>query len=422
MSAFDKIIGYESIKAEMYLICDILKCSEMYGTIGVTIPKGVLLYGEPGVGKSMMAEAIIAESGRKTFTIRKDRPDGEFVSYIKDTFERAASESPSIVYMDDMDKFANGDMTHRDAEEYVTVQSCIDECRNKDVFVLATVNDINVLPGSLIRAGRFDKSICMECPVGEDAEKIVEYFLSQKRIQDDVDATEIARILDGRSCAELETIVNEAGMYAAYDKRDRISHRDIIKACLRYIYDVPEDITVKNKNDNLHVAIHEAGHALVAELLDSGSVNLVSVSNNDSGIRGITSITKPKGYWSSKELMEHRVIGILAGRAATEIVTNTVDAGSNDDISRAFKIVERLVDNLCSYGFTSFERHNSSKVPSENRDRRMAYEMERYYETAKKLIFDNRALLDDMVDMLQDKQIITGKDIRLLKDRYKIAS
>lgn len=146
MNAFDKIIGYSAIKKELRQISDTLKNKDVYAGLGVSAPNGLLLYGEPGVGKSLMASAIIEESGRKVFTCRKDKPNGDFVKEIKATFDKAAENAPSIVYLDDMDKFTNGDERHPDAEEYVTVQSCIDEVKGKQVFVLATANNIRCLP------------------------------------------------------------------------------------------------------------------------------------------------------------------------------------------------------------------------------------------------------------------------------------
>lgn len=184
MNAFDKIIGYSAIKKELRQISDTLKNKEVYVSLGVSAPKGLLLYGEPGVGKSLMASAILEESGRKVFTCRKDKPNGDFVKEIKATFDKAAENAPSIVYLDDMDKFTNGDERHPDAEEYVTVQSCIDEVKGKQVFVLATANNIRCLPPSLRRAGRFDRKIEVSAPRGEDAEKIIAHYLKDKKFAD----------------------------------------------------------------------------------------------------------------------------------------------------------------------------------------------------------------------------------------------
>lgn len=194
MNAFDKIIGYASasIKKELQQISDTLKKIEAYDKLGVTAPKGLLIYGEPGVGKSLMASAVIKESGRKVFCCRKDSPNGDFVKKIKGTFDKAEQNAPSIVYLDDMDKFANGDERHPDAEEYVTVQSCIDEVRGKQVFVLATANNIRCLPHSLRRMGRFDRMIEVEAPRGQDAVKIIAHYLKSKIFIDEVDPAVIA--------------------------------------------------------------------------------------------------------------------------------------------------------------------------------------------------------------------------------------
>ena len=180
MSEFDKVIGYEDIKTELKRFCDVLKNPEKYEKVGVKAPTGILLYGDPGLGKTLMAQCFIKESGRKTFTIRKDKPDGDFVNTIRETFEKAKAEAPSVVFLDDMDKYANEDELHKDAEEYVAVQTQIDECKGLEVFVLATVNDRWSLPDSLVRAGRFDKLIGFTNPRGVDAIKIIAHFLEDK--------------------------------------------------------------------------------------------------------------------------------------------------------------------------------------------------------------------------------------------------
>ena len=186
MSAFDYVIGYCGIKKELEQISDTLKNREIYENLGVMSPRGLLLHGEPGVGKTLMASALIEESGRKVFVCRKDKPNGDFIREIKAIFDKAVQCAPSIVFLDDMDKFANGDERHRDAEEYVTVQSCIDECRGKEVFVLATVNNMRVLPRSLTRSGRFDRVIEIKPPTGKDAEAIIAYYLSGKKFVSDI--------------------------------------------------------------------------------------------------------------------------------------------------------------------------------------------------------------------------------------------
>ena len=149
-----------------------------------------------------------------TYTLRKNKGNGDFIDEISDTFKKAAQNAPAIIFLDDMDKFANEDEDHLDAEEYVAVQTGIDEVRNKNVFVIATVNDIRKLPASLSRAGRFDRKIRMTAPDEGDAVKIVSHYLQDKNISDDVDIKDLVKLIGYDSCAGLETILNEAAINA----------------------------------------------------------------------------------------------------------------------------------------------------------------------------------------------------------------
>lgn len=203
MEHFDKIIGYVDIKQELESIVDIMLHPDKYKKLGVSIPHGLMLHGDPGVGKTLMSNCFVAASGRKVFICRKDKPNGDFVKQIKKVFEEAKANAPSIVFLDDIDKFANTEKHLRNTDEFVTIQSCIDDIGENDVFVLATANSISTLPDSLLRAGRFDKTINVRNPVGDDAIEIVKYYLSQKSYVD-VDAEEIAKILCGKSCADLK--------------------------------------------------------------------------------------------------------------------------------------------------------------------------------------------------------------------------
>ena len=209
MRELDRVIGYESIKTELYRFIDIIKNPEKYKKLGAKMPRGIMLDGEPGIGKTLMAKSFIAETGLKSFVIRKDMPDGEFIDYISEVFDKATEAAPSIVLLDDLDKFANEDVYHRDAEEYVTVQACIDGVKDLDVLVVATCNESHRLPESLLRSGRFDKLFYMRFPGIEDAKKIIEFYLKDKKIGGNIDSEEIARFCEGHSCADLETVINE---------------------------------------------------------------------------------------------------------------------------------------------------------------------------------------------------------------------
>ena len=411
---FESIIGYKAIKLELSRIIDQLKHPEKYAELGVTEPHGLLLHGVPGVGKSTMAQSIIEASNRKAFVCRKDKSNGDFVNEIVRVFDEAAGAEPSIILLDDLDKFANEDERHCDAEEFVTVQSCIDKVKDKRVFVVATANNIRKLPGSLTRAGRFDHVLKLDCPEGQDAEDIVSYYLSQKAYVVDMDVKRIARLLEGKSCAQLETVVNQAGAYAAFDGRTQVEMKDMIKAILRIVFEAPESFS-QDLSTLFLTACHEAGHALVAELLQPDSVNLVTVLNHDSYAAGIISLHRDDGYFHHKKMMENRVMCLLAGKAAVEICYGAIDTGANSDLHRAFDIVHRFVDHYCSFGFSQFvfDQMSSNEV-LDRRDSRVAAEMEHYYAQTKQLIVENRDKLDKLIARLIEEKTLLGDQVQTI--------
>lgn len=412
MNAFDVIIGYEEIKLELQRILDQLTNPEKYAALNVMQPHGLLLHGVPGVGKSTLARCFLKACGRKVYTCRKEKPNGDFVKEISRIFDEAAENAPSVVLLDDLDKFSNEDERHRDAEEYVTVQTCIDRVKDLPVFVVATVNNMRKLPNSLVRAGRFDHVLELKCPEGKDAEAIISYYLSKKAFVADMDMKRISRLLEGRSCAQLETVINQAGMYAAFEGKDRIEMKDMIKAILRIVFDAPEKIDADERKLPL-VACHEAGHALIGELLEPDSVDMVTVLSHDSQAAGVTSMHRDEIYFFSKELMEIRVMCLLAGKAATEICYGTVDTGTISDMRRAFGIVHRFVDDYCSYGFDKFVyTEDPSEAVRARRDAQVATEMERYYAQTRKLLIENRSKLDALTARLVEEKTIMGDQVQ----------
>lgn len=416
MNEFDKIIGYETIKQELMQISDVLKNNEAYAKLGVKPPCGLLLYGEPGVGKSLMASALIKASGRKAFTCRKDKPDGEFINQITATFEAAKAEAPSIVFLDDMDKFANGDEDHPDAEEYVTVQSCIDDCKGTDIFVLATVNNMRSLPRSLRRVGRFDRTIEVENPSGKDAEKIIAHYISGKKFVGNIDARTIARLMNGRSCAELETVINEAGVYAGYERSSEITMGHFMKAILHTVFDVPNGqistfSSEKNNNSEFeHIAYHEAGHAVIGEVIDPGSITLVSAYAREGERGGFTHCWEAEDTPALKSAERH-IIQALGGAAATEQRFGSFDAGCARDLDQAFDAVWDLVTNNCTCGFHLHCNGRDSEELRAKQEQAVAAEVERYYRKAKDILAQNKDLLEGIAQGLLQKGVLTDADI-----------
>ena len=412
MENFKSIVGYKAIKLELSRILDQLTNPEKYAALGVTEPHGLLLHGVPGVGKSTMAECVVKACGRTAFVCRKDKSNGDFVNEIVRVFDEAAESAPSVVLLDDIDKFANEDERHCDSEEFVTVQACIDKVKNKRVFVIATANNMRKLPSSLTRAGRFDHILELHSPEGQDAEDIVAFYLSKKAYVADMNVKRIARLLEGKSCAQLETVVNQAGAYAAFDGRTQVEMKDMIKAILRIVFEAPESFSQDLSTLPL-TACHEAGHALVAELLQPDSVNLVTVLNHDSYAAGIISLHRDEGYFHHKKMMENRVMCLLAGKAAIEVCYGVIDPGANDDLKRAFDIVHRFVDHYCSYGFGQFvfDQFPSNGV-LDRRDSRVAAEMEHYYAQTKQLIIENRETLDKLTNRLVEEKTLLGDQVQ----------
>lgn len=415
LKEFNEVIGYEDVKIELERIIDMMKNPKNYSDLGVTTTKGLLLHGEPGVGKTLLSKCFIKASKRPVFTIRKDLPDGDFVKFIKSTFEKAKESAPSIVFLDDMDKFANGDEDHKNSEEFVTIQSCIDDCKEYEVFVIATTNVLDAVPDSLLRVGRFDKTIVVENPTGEDAAKIIKHYLKDKKCSKDVDYKQIAKLLDGKSCASLETVINEAGVYAGYEKRKEISMNDLVRSIMRIIYKSPEKIKPNTSNETLkQLAYHEAGHALVGEILEPGSINLVTIKEHDGDVGGFTSYTNNPNYFSNKKFMENRVMSLLAGRAANEIVFGITDVGSTSDIDRAFDIIKRFVAQYCEYSFSDYHEFYRKEVElfKNNVSTIISYEVERYYQKTKQILIQNKDKLDKLANLLLEKKTLIESQVQ----------
>ena len=240
---FARVIGYSSIKKELLQIVDILKNPDVYTALGARIPKGLLLDGNPGLGKTLMANCLIEASGLPVYTIRRTSGSNDFLEEIKKAFSDAKENAPAIVFLDDMDKYSNEDGYHRDTEEYVAVQAGIDDVKEYDVFVLATTNEIEKLPPSLVRSGRFDRRIDVRYPSSADCDQIMKYYLSNKKLDPEIDQEDMIRMIQYSSCADLETMINEAAIYAGSARKEYIEMEDLIHVILngQYGYDYDDD-------------------------------------------------------------------------------------------------------------------------------------------------------------------------------------
>ena len=408
---FNNIIGYDSIKNTLKTVVDMLNNQQKYKELGCNIAHGLLLYGPPGTGKTSIANEIIKNTNRKLFTIRKIKSDGDFIDYMNNVFDEAKLNRPSIILLDDLDKFSEND-DRINNEEYVAVQSLIDDIKNDDIFVIATANDIDYLPDSLKRSGRFDIQIEFDNPTESDALKIFEHYLKSKKIDNNVNIKSIASILTNSSCAELEKVCNQAGIYAAYKNKKTISMEELLRAVLELKYETNiEDISIED-NYAINTAYHEAGHALIGELLEPGSISFITITKNNSNTRGMTIFHNNDDYFSDIDFMKNRVKTLLAGKAATEIVYNKCDVGTNSDLKRAYSIARRFVDDYCINDFNSWITYGEvSEKVKQSKDDATNKLLNDYYIEVKSVLIQNRIKLDDLANELAKKKIMFQEEI-----------
>lgn len=415
--AFNKVIGYDKIVKELEKISDALKNTTTYMALGAHIPHGLLLHGTAGVGKTLMANCLIEDCGRQVFLISKSNASGNFSEHIRTVFAQAADNEPSIVFMDDVDKFANDDRQNRNAEEFVTIQSCMDASKDRDVFVLATANDMSLLPRSLVRAGRFDNIFEVCTPTGKDAENIVDYYLSGKKCVGDIDIKSLSRLLEGYSCATLETIINEAAVRAAYNRRDRVSNEDVVEACLKVVWDIPENSDTDSllNEETARTAFHEAGHAVISEMLLPECLTLMCIRAEE-GKRGFVSYAR-SSIKHDIDSQEAQIIRSLGGKAAVELKYGIVDEGCTRDIENAVSAVADMLGNICSRGFTHkchFEGETDSFQNNQNAV--ISAEVERLYQKAKRILIENWDMVDAFATALLDKKVLTVTNINAIKE------
>ncbi len=419
MSSFDKVIGYDTIKNELIQICDMINNKDKYTKLGAKLPAGVLLYGEPGLGKTLMAKCFIDECKLEAFTIRKNKSEN-FVEYIAETFKKAKEKAPAIIFLDDMDKFANEDNDRRDAEEYVAVQAGIDDVKGFDVFVFATVNEYNKLPRSLTRSGRFDRCIEVCSPNEGDCIKIISHYLENKKVDDDINIDDISKMISYSSCAELETIMNEAAIIAGYKRKECIEMEDIVSAVLKMEYNSPDDYTKMTEAELKKIAFHEAGHLVMSEILCPGSIGLASVRT--SGRNSVGGFVR-----RCKELpnAESHILVSLSGKAAVELNYGMCADGCESDIKRAFECIRYGISENGSMGFGMVDVANhrfpeASESLNSRNESIVQTELERYFYKAKEIILKNKEFLDTIVCALIEKETLLASDIKKIRENSSV--
>jgi len=413
VSAFDKVIGYEEVKKELRIICDMIRNPKRYTALGATMPRGVILYGEPGVGKTLMARAFAQESGRKTYILRRDKPNGSFITEMKNVFTQAEEKAPSIIILDDMDKFA---ADRKIDEEFTALQACMDNVQSSDVFIIATANDMS-MPESLLRAGRFGHKIEINAPRDETAVAIIRHYMSTKGFVEDINTEDIAKMLNGCSCAELESLLNAAARYAGFEEADKIDMRHIVRAHLSEQFECERAQTTEK--ERIRVAYHEAGHLVVGEAIKKGSIGFAAICpESASDCKGVVV------RCADCDKLTGNVLIFLAGRAAEEITFGTTDSGSEMDITKAMRIIRELVTSGCACGLNwcDFMGYSRSEDLKSSQGIACGVLLEQYMRRARIILAQNRALLDAVASALSEKGVLLYSDIRRLVEKYSPVS
>ena len=352
---FDDVAGVDEEKEELEEIVEFLKSPKKFTDMGARIPKGVLLVGQPGTGKTLLAKAVAGEAGVPFFIISGSDFVEMFVgvgaSRVRDLFDQAKKNAPCIIFIDEIDAVGRqrgaGLGGGHDEREQTLNQLLVEMdgfTENEGVIVLAATNRPDVLDKALLRAGRFDRQIVVGLPDVKAREQILEVHSRRKRLSDDVDLKVIAKNTSGFAGADLENVLNEAALLAARKNLNEIGMKEIEDAMVKVTMGPEKKTKVRSEKENRLVAYHEAGHAVVSHYLETQDpVHQISIVPR--GMAGGYTMYRPtedKNFMSKTE-MEENIVSLLGGRVAEALILNDISTGASNDIERATKIARSMV-------------------------------------------------------------------------------
>ena len=434
---FADVAGEDEAKENLQEIVDYLHDPKKYEEIGASMPKGILLVGPPGTGKTMLAKAVAGESNVPFFSISGSEFVEMFVgmgaSKVRDLFKQAKEKAPCIVFIDEIDaigqKRNSGQLGGNDEREQ-TLNQLLTEMDgfegNTGVIILAATNRPESLDPALTRPGRFDRRVPVELPDLLGREAILKVHAKKIKIAEDVDFNKIARMASGASGAELANIVNEAALRAVRDGRRFATQADLEESIEIVIAGYQKKNAIMTDHEKHIVAYHEIGHALVAaKQTNSAPVQKITIVPRTSGALGYTmQVEEGNHYLMSQEEMENKIATLTGGRAAEETVFGTITTGASNDIEQATKLARAMitrygmsrdfdmvametVQNQYLGGDTSLacSAETQAKI-----DQQVVALVKQQHEKALKLLTDNRAKLDELAAFLYEKETITGEE------------
>lgn len=440
---FDDVAGEDEAKENLAEIVDYLHNPKKYTDAGASMPKGLLLVGPPGTGKTMLAKAVAGESGVPFFSISGSEFVEMFVgmgaSKVRDLFKQAKEKAPCIVFIDEIDaigKKRDGQVGGNDEREQ-TLNQLLTEMdgfeENNGVIILAATNRPESLDPALTRPGRFDRRVPVELPDLKGREAILKVHAKKIKPADDVDFHTIARMASGASGAELANIVNEAALRAVRQGRTIVHEADLEESVEVVIAGYQKKNAVLSDQEKKVVAYHEIGHALVAALQShSAPVQKITIIPRTSGALGYTmQVEQGDKYLMTKEEIENKIATFTGGRAAEEVVFNQITTGASNDIEQATKLARAMITR---YGMSDeFDMVALETVTNQylggdaslacsadtqkEIDRQVTELVKKQHQKAKKLLLDNRDKLDELSNYLYEKETITGEEFMEILNR-----
>ncbi len=433
---FSDVAGEDEAKESLKEIVDYLHNPDKYTQVGASMPKGILLVGPPGTGKTMLAKAVAGEAQVPFFSISGSEFVEMFVgmgaSKVRDLFKQAKEKAPCIVFIDEIDaigKKRDGQMGGNDEREQ-TLNQLLTEMDgfegNNGVMILAATNRPESLDPALTRPGRFDRRVPVELPDLQGREAILKVHAKKIKVADDVNFHTIARMASGASGAELANIVNEAALRAVRDNRTVVNEADLEESIETVIAGYQKKNAVLSDQERKVVSYHEIGHALVAALqTHSAPVQKITIIPRTSGALGYTmQVEQGDKYLLTKQELENKIATFTGGRAAEEIVFHEITTGASNDIEQATKLARSMitrygmseefdmvametVTNQYLGGDTSLA---CSAETQKEIDEKVIAIVKEQHEKAKKLLEENREVLDKLAMYLCEKETITGEE------------
>ena len=443
-TSFANVAGLREEKEELEELVDFLRDPKKYTKLGARIPKGVLLVGPPGTGKTLLAKAVAGEAGVPFFSISGSDFVEMFVgvgaSRVRDLFEDAKKNAPCIVFIDEIDAVARRRGTgmgggHDEREQ--TLNQMLVEMDgfgvNEGIIVMAATNRVDILDPAIMRPGRFDRKIVVGRPDVKGREEILAVHAKNKPLGEDVDLKQIAQTTAGFTGADLENLLNEAAILAAKENRGFVMQADIQKAFIKVGIGAEKRSRIISEKEKKITAFHEAGHAILFHVLpDVGPVHTVSIIPTGTGAAGYTMPLPEKDeMFNSKGRMLQEIIVDLGGRVAEELVFDDITTGASQDIKQATQMARDMVtrygmseniglicykddDDEVFIGRDLAHAHNYSEGVASAIDAEVKNIIDHAYEEAKRIIGDNRKVLDRCANLLLEKEKITREEFEAL--------